>query len=185
MSHLCDALVCEANMASPYGTVPRPKAPVGTLTAILPLEKKLKDSTIARVLHISQGDEQGSTFAPRFPKLVSRMHTLFNAEIEDGNTYPQEELLHEAQFRAYFLGYDAFVVLQGKSGSQIDLDDGTVDWAAELLGFFYVKPNFPGRCSHVRFPFPVSSYDIQRRLTLLCDCRIGCFSMFHVSSCDI
>lgn len=144
-------------MASAYGTIARPS--LGAPSKVLPLEKKLKDGTAVTVYHISPDEAAaGAIFAPRFPNLVSRMHALFNAEIADGNTYPQEELLDEPQFRAYFLGYDAFVVVHATAttaatttsdGGAPRLDDGTADWEADLLGFFYVKPNFPGRCSHI------------------------------------
>jgi hypothetical protein len=139
-------------MASAYGTIARPSKGIASLAETFPLENTLKDNTIVRVFHIAQEQEQGAIFAPRYPKLLSRMHTLFNAELEDGNTYPQEELMDESQFRAYFLSHDAFVVVQvTKTGGGEDaaLDDGTADWERELLGFFYVKPTFPGRCSHV------------------------------------
>ncbi|CAM6108693.1 unnamed protein product [Calypogeia fissa] len=139
-------------MASAYGKIARPSpARAGAMAEILPLERQLKDNTTVRVFYISQEQVDGAIFAPRFPKLVSRMHTLFNAELEDGNTYPQEELLDDTQFCAYFLAYDAFVVVQVSTGGDgvLVLDDGTADWEAHLLGFFYVKPNFPGRCSHI------------------------------------
>jgi ribosomal protein S18 acetylase RimI-like enzyme len=60
---------------------------------------------------------------------------LLNHEIELGNSYPQEHPLDDAQFKAYFFSHDAFVVRQTSSGA--------------ICGMFYIKPNFPGRCSHI------------------------------------
>ena len=54
---------------------------------------------------------------------------------EEGDSYPQEDLSNVDDFRAYFLSHDVFVVLVKQTG--------------EVLGGFYIKPNFPGRCSHI------------------------------------
>ena len=54
---------------------------------------------------------------------------------EEGNTYPQEDMTNVEDFRAYYLSHDVFVVL--------DRD------TEEVLAGFYIKPNFPGRCSHI------------------------------------
>jgi ribosomal protein S18 acetylase RimI-like enzyme len=68
------------------------------------------------------------------------VRALLNLEIEEGNTYPYKSLMDESNFRAYFLSGDAFVLrLQ-------DPDDESHD---VVLGTFYVKPNFPGRSSHI------------------------------------
>lgn len=66
---------------------------------------------------------------------VDYLHWLLNREIEDGNSYPQEFPLNEEQFRAYFLSHYAFSLCSEKDGS--------------VLGAFYIKPNFPGRASHI------------------------------------
>eukprot|EP00602_Paraphysomonas_sp_CaronLab_P011013 CAMPEP_0185019736 /NCGR_PEP_ID=MMETSP1103-20130426/2334_1 /TAXON_ID=36769 /ORGANISM="Paraphysomonas bandaiensis, Strain Caron Lab Isolate" /LENGTH=132 /DNA_ID=CAMNT_0027550201 /DNA_START=249 /DNA_END=647 /DNA_ORIENTATION=+ len=44
-----------------------------------------------------------------------------------------------AQYRAYFHSHASFAV---RFSDQIT-------YGTEILGCFYVKPNFPGRCSHV------------------------------------
>lgn len=41
--------------------------------------------------------------------------------------------------------YDAFVLVKGgpiEAGKEYDYED-------KVLGMYYVKPNYPGRCSHV------------------------------------
>ncbi|KXS10594.1 hypothetical protein M427DRAFT_61954 [Gonapodya prolifera JEL478] len=63
------------------------------------------------------------------------LRELLNLEIRDGETYPQETELDPQRFSAYFLSYDAFAARDASSG--------------ELLGCFYIKPKFPGRCSHI------------------------------------
>ena len=52
-----------------------------------------------------------------------------------GMTYPQLTTLDEAGFKAYFLSHVTLVLLDKTKG--------------EVLGTYYIKPNFPGRCSHI------------------------------------
>ncbi|KAL3861229.1 hypothetical protein ACJMK2_007278 [Sinanodonta woodiana] len=54
---------------------------------------------------------------------------------EEGDSYPQEDMTDVEDFRAYYLSHDVFIC--------------TNKATRELLGAFYVKPNFPGRCSHI------------------------------------
>mmetsp|Transcript_46965 Transcript_46965/g.117681 ORF Transcript_46965/g.117681 Transcript_46965/m.117681 type:complete len:216 (-) Transcript_46965:63-710(-) len=65
---------------------------------------------------------------------------LLDREIEDGRSWPFEAETWGGYrdmegFRAYFLSHSAFVVRGVDSG--------------EVMGAFYVKPNFPGRCQHI------------------------------------
>lgn len=48
---------------------------------------------------------------------------------------PQDRQLDFEGFRAYYLSHDAFTCVDDASG--------------ECIGAFYIKPNFPGRCSHI------------------------------------
>ena len=54
---------------------------------------------------------------------------------EEGNSYPQQDLSTLEDFREFYLSHDVFIILD----KQTD----------EVLGAFYIKPNFPGRCSHI------------------------------------
>eukprot|EP00525_Craspedostauros_australis_P006452 CAMPEP_0198126806 /NCGR_PEP_ID=MMETSP1442-20131203/45765_1 /TAXON_ID= /ORGANISM="Craspedostauros australis, Strain CCMP3328" /LENGTH=313 /DNA_ID=CAMNT_0043786683 /DNA_START=91 /DNA_END=1032 /DNA_ORIENTATION=+ len=61
---------------------------------------------------------------------------LMNDVIVEGKAWPFEPLFEdETSFRGYFLSHTAFVVR-----------DTTTQ---KVLGSFYIKPNFPGRCSHI------------------------------------
>ncbi|MHC5594802.1 MAG: GNAT family N-acetyltransferase [Nostoc sp.] len=66
---------------------------------------------------------------------------LLNVVIIEGKTYPQKQPLSQAEFSAYWLSKDAFVV-------RTSVVDPTHK-PKEILGAFYLKPNFPGRCSHI------------------------------------
>lgn len=70
-----------------------------------------------------------------------------NAIIDEGQSWPfVQEFKTMDSFRGYFLSHSAFVVRATESG--VD-SDGAASAKGDLMGMFYVKPNFPGRCSHV------------------------------------
>lgn len=77
---------------------------------------------------------------------------LMNLIIREGKTWPfDEEFDTMDAYRAYFLSHAAFVVRAKDDSSgapQSDLN-GIQYNAGEILGCFYIKPNFPGRCSHI------------------------------------
>lgn len=95
----------------------------------LPLQRKLKNGTLVELdwMH---------------PQEKDAVRTLLNAVINEGKTYPQAQPLSQAEFASYWLSQDAFVVR-----AIIDSDQNLVD--TQVLGAFYLKPNFPGRCSHI------------------------------------
>ncbi|MEH2418981.1 GNAT family N-acetyltransferase [Nostoc sp.] len=69
------------------------------------------------------------------------VRALLNVVIIEGKTYPQKQPLSPAEFSAYWLNKDAFVV-------RTSVQDATHK-PKEILGAFYLKPNFLGRCSHI------------------------------------
>jgi ribosomal protein S18 acetylase RimI-like enzyme len=75
------------------------------------------------------------------PQEEEVVRALLNVVIVEGKTYPQKQPLSEAEFSAYWLSKDAFVV-------RTSVVDPTHK-PKKILGAFYLKPNFPGRCSHI------------------------------------
>lgn len=72
---------------------------------------------------------------------------LMNLIIREGRSWPfEEEFDTETEYSSYFLSHTAFVVRALEDG--VDAD-GKASPAGALMGMFYIKPNFPGRCSHV------------------------------------
>lgn len=69
------------------------------------------------------------------PQETEAVRALLNLVIIDDQTYPQEKPVSEVEFAAYWLVKDAFVVRESNT--------------KEIFGAFYIKPNFPGRCSHI------------------------------------
>ncbi|KAG1505894.1 hypothetical protein G6F52_012042 [Rhizopus delemar] len=120
-------------MSSSYGNVPESQLSAD-LSSVLPIRKVLKDGQIGYIQMVDKNNKP----------LVSYLHQRFNKEIEDGLTYPQETLFDENQFESFFLGYDAFVM---SKDSLIELGDN--DFNEKIMGMFYIKPNYPGRSSHI------------------------------------
>lgn len=99
------------------------------------------------------------------PDLVEYTHRVFAAEVAAGRTYPQEATppYTRAAFEAYFWAADVIVAIgangdgddddQSRSGSDADADVEAAragrSWEDALVGFYYVKPNYPGRSSHI------------------------------------
>ncbi len=69
------------------------------------------------------------------------VRTLLNLVIIEGNTYPQKQTLTQSEFAAYWMSQIACVVRLKEAFASFK--------ANEILGAFFVKPNFPGRCSHI------------------------------------
>ncbi len=67
------------------------------------------------------------------PQEKQAARTLFNRVIAEGMTYAFSKPLTEAEFEEYWMPGDTYVVRAD----------------TELLGAFYLKPNFPGRCKHI------------------------------------
>ncbi|KAG1739135.1 uncharacterized protein EDB91DRAFT_1284984 [Suillus paluster] len=96
--------------------------------------------------------------------LFNYLHSIFANEVDGGQTYPQEDIRDPAAFGLYFFGGDVLVAIAGKGDPpaieseqrgvreiQLSLDgarDGRM-WEACVAGFYYVKPNYPGRSSHI------------------------------------
>ncbi|KAL0955760.1 hypothetical protein HGRIS_001975 [Hohenbuehelia grisea] len=96
--------------------------------------------------------------------LLEYLHAVFAQVVDEGMTYPQEGDMTEDAFKAYFFGGDVFVAIidqdgSGKTHGQ-EIAEGKViettihavvngrSWDESVAGFYYVKPNYPGRSSH-------------------------------------
>ncbi|KAK5130805.1 hypothetical protein LTR08_001639 [Meristemomyces frigidus] len=85
-------------------------------------------------------------------KLTAYLCELLTREIEKGDTYPMMEGLPLSSFGPYWFANFGAVMLLGDIQSVEEvtyMEARGVDWAKECLGSFYVKPNYPGRSSHV------------------------------------
>ncbi|KAM9902111.1 hypothetical protein OXX69_008456 [Metschnikowia pulcherrima] len=79
------------------------------------------------------------------PGLLAFLCDEFNIEIERGDTFSFFDTLHIESFQNYWFGAFAGVMVLGDSPSL----EGPKHWEKECLGTFFVKPNYPGRASHI------------------------------------
>ena len=82
------------------------------------------------------------------PSLLAYVCEQFNREIDKGDTYPMTDPLPLSTFGRYWFGNFGAVMLLGEIDHVQDVQEGK-DWNKQCLGSFYVKPNYPGRSSHV------------------------------------
>lgn len=112
-------------MTSAYGAKVTNQGSVGRDYAdrlpYIPIEEKLSNGTTIRIDFIR--DDQDA----------DAVRTLLNDVIEEGMSWPFEEPLSDAEFRSYFFSHTALVARNS---------------LGDVIGAFYCKPNFPGRCSH-------------------------------------
>lgn len=110
--------------------------------------------------------------ASAIPGLVEYLHKTFADELERGLTYPQEILPGETYtleaFQAYYFAADVLVAVVGGSADREVVDGEEVELSLSkaidgktleesVAGCYYVKPNYPGRSSHVCSSCPVRS----------------------------
>ncbi|KAJ5125782.1 hypothetical protein N7448_005096 [Penicillium atrosanguineum] len=79
--------------------------------------------------------------------LIKFLHAEFSAEIERGSTYPMEQPMELEQFAQYWFGTFCVLAVLDEEGVE-GLQEGR-EWDRVCLGTFYIKPNYPGRCSHI------------------------------------
>ncbi|KKY36233.1 putative zf-h2c2-domain-containing [Diaporthe ampelina] len=76
------------------------------------------------------------------------MSDQFAKEVNNGDTYPMVEPIPFEKFASYWFQNFGAIMLLGKIEKPEDVFDDK-DWSKECLGSFYIKPNYPGRSSHV------------------------------------
>lgn len=133
------------------GTPPYPTPYAPLPPTITPRQVTLRDrSTMATLVPFSSPDQVPKT-------LVLYLCALLNGEIEKGDTYPMINALAEESFGPYwFANFGAVMFLGDVAGvedvwaMERDMEARQEwDWGKGCLGSFYVKPNYPGRSSHV------------------------------------
>ncbi|KAF9467627.1 hypothetical protein BDZ94DRAFT_1248581 [Collybia nuda] len=141
---------------SAYGAIKRPDSADHVLLA-------------PRIWPVNSSGSQGSQYltthhltlavARQLPGLIEHLAIIFAKEVDDGLTYPQEGIMDRSTFEDYFFAGDVFVGIIGEVArterSEADLEL-TIDdarsgraWGDCIAGFYYVKPNYPGRSSHI------------------------------------
>ncbi|KAB2105765.1 hypothetical protein AG0111_0g5745 [Alternaria gaisen] len=128
------------------GDVPYPP-PGGPLpVGIAPCQVILRDRvTSATIIPFSAPNQVPLT-------LLAYLCDQLGREIEKGDTYPMVEPLTLEAFGPYWFGVFGAIMLLGEIQDGRELHEMArrgCDWERECLGSFYIKPNYPGRSSHV------------------------------------
>ncbi|KAF8852331.1 hypothetical protein BDZ45DRAFT_113173 [Acephala macrosclerotiorum] len=117
---------------------PNPSLPV----EVYPRQVTLRDRvTVATIVPFSSPHQ-----VP--PSLLEYLSDQLNQEIENGDTYPFVDTMSVDKFSPYWFQNFGAVMLLGNIESVDEVLEGK-DWARECLGSYYIKPNYPGRSSHV------------------------------------
>lgn len=122
--------------------VPGGPLPVG----IAPIQVTLRDRVnTATIIPFSAPNQVPLT-------LLAYLSDQLGREIEKGDTFPMVEPLPLENFGPYWFGVFGAIMLLGEIQDGRELHDMArrgCDWERECLGSFYIKPNYPGRSSHV------------------------------------
>ncbi|KAI9653095.1 MAG: hypothetical protein M1831_006179 [Alyxoria varia] len=127
------------------GDPPYPDAQASLPPEIAPREVTLRDRvTVATLLPFTS-----PTQVP--PKLLQYLCDTLSKEIEKGDTYPMLEPMPLETFGKYWFAVFGAVMVMGDIQKVEDMISGgsECNWEKACLGSFYVKPNYPGRSSHV------------------------------------
>lgn len=128
------------------GALPFP-APGGALPpGIAPRQVTLRDRvTVATIIPFSAPNQVPLS-------LLAYLCDQLGREIEKGDTYPMIDPLPLESFGPYWFGAFGAIMLLGDvhDGREIhEMARRGTDWERQCLGSFHIKPNYPGRSSHV------------------------------------
>lgn len=122
---------------APY---PGPNSPLPA--DILPRQVTLRDrQTVATVVPFASREQVPLS-------LLLYLSDQFAREVEKGDTYPMVDPMPFERFASYWFQNFGAIMLLGSIEKPEDVDEDK-DWSKECLGSFYIKPNYPGRSSHV------------------------------------
>lgn len=117
----------------------RPQLDYNPMSSIERYTVLLKDGETTATIYPIQNAEE----LP--PGLLAFLCDELNMEIERGDTISFFDTLHILNFQNYWFGAFAGVMVLGDSAQL----EGPKQWEKECLGTFFVKPNYPGRASHI------------------------------------
>ncbi|PVH15161.1 uncharacterized protein CXQ87_002998 [Candidozyma duobushaemuli] len=117
----------------------RPQLDYNPMSSIERYTVLLKDGETTATIYPIQNAEE----LP--PGLLAFLCDELNMEIERGDTISFFDTLHISNFQNYWFGAFAGVMVLGDSAQL----EGPKQWEKECLGTFFVKPNYPGRASHI------------------------------------
>lgn len=115
-------------------------------TTITPRQVILRDRvTVATLVPISSAADVPLS-------LLRYLSDQLNKEIEKGDTYAMIDRIPLDQFGPFWFSHFGAIMLLGDIKSPYEMqamDQAGKDWTKICLGSFNVRPNYPGRSSHV------------------------------------
>ena len=113
---------------------------------VTPRQVILRDRvTIATLVPFSSAHDVPSS-------LLGYLSAQLNKEIEKGDTYPFEDPIPYRQFGDFWFSYFGAIMLLGDIKSVAEthaMEHARADWTRICLGGFNIRPNYPGRSSHI------------------------------------
>ncbi|KAK0212536.1 hypothetical protein DFS33DRAFT_37136 [Desarmillaria ectypa] len=137
---------------SAYGAIQKAYTGDGLPSTVWYSSSKIKCATIHHLTRQTAKPLSG---------LIEYLHQIFAKETDDGRTYPQEGPIDLTAFESYFFTADVFVAILGAPELPDGFDEpkesslGVAEtktgrsWEDCVIGYYYVKPNYPGRSSHI------------------------------------
>lgn len=96
----------------------------------------LSDGALVSLVPYNSKDEMPES-------VFNALHELMNVIIEEGTTYSFEDPLNTKEFEDYYCKYFIGVAVLG------DVTDPKDVKGEDVMGSFYIKPNYAGRSSHI------------------------------------
>ncbi|CDR45230.1 CYFA0S17e00474g1_1 [Cyberlindnera fabianii] len=114
--------------------------PKGVITT--PQILTLRDGSKGTLIPFYKRHLEDTAYLP--PTLVDFLYGEFSREVDKGDTYPHLHPLSKEEFVDYWFGAFCAVLLRGENTIAVE----GMKWEEEVLGTYYIKPNYIGRCSH-------------------------------------
>lgn len=127
---------------APFAKASSTSLPIDLLPRQVMLRDRVTQTTLVPFSSVSQ--------VPR--SLIAYLCNQLNKEIEKGDTYPMIDTMSIEKFGPYWFANFGAVMLLGNVHDPAEImqrEQRGCDWEKECLGSFYIKPNYPGRSSHV------------------------------------
>lgn len=120
------------------------------------------------------------------PQLLQFLFQEYNDEVNRGDTQPFFEPLTLEEFKSYWFGQFVGLMIIGDS-TEFDTNLSADDWSKRCLGSFFIKSNYPGRCSQVCTMNLIVNAGIRKRGIgfFLCECFVRWAPMLGYNNCLI
>lgn len=119
-------------------------------------------------------------------QLLQFLFQEYNDEVNRGDTQPFFEPLTLEEFKGYWFGQFVGIMVIGDA-TEFDPNLTADDWSKRCLGSFFIKSNYPGRCSQVCTMNLLVNAGIRKRGIgfFLCECFVRWAPMLGYNNCVV